>query len=149
VFKSLPLLRLDRALGHWRALPVVRPKGGWLRAIRGALGMTTRQVARSVGVSQAAVVDAERSEAKGDITLKTLGRYADALGCDVFYALVPRQSLTQTVETQALQVAEATVARTREAMDPMDRAASAGQVDAEVAALRAQLLAGRRSHLWR
>jgi transcriptional regulator with XRE-family HTH domain len=45
--------------------------------------MTTRQLAKSVGVTQAAVVDAERTEASGDITLATLQRYAAALGCEV------------------------------------------------------------------
>ena len=149
MFRTLPLQRLDRALGLWRALPVVRPQGGWLRAIRGALGMTTRQLARSVGVSQGAVVDAERNEAQGDITLNTLGRYADALGCDVFYALVPRRPLALTVEAQAQKVAQDEVARVREAMNAEDREITVGQVDREVAALRTQLLAGRRSRLWR
>jgi transcriptional regulator with XRE-family HTH domain len=55
-----------------------------------ALGMTTRQLAKAVGVTQAAVVDAERREAKGDITLTTLQRYAAALGCELTYALLRR-----------------------------------------------------------
>ena len=75
MLRSLPLQQQDNTLSPW-------PSGGWLRAVRQALGMTTRQLAKAVGVTQAAVVDAEGSEAKGDITLTTLQRYAAALGCD-------------------------------------------------------------------
>src|SRR5579872_3981202 len=80
MLRSLALHQLDETLKRWRELPRSRPSGGWLRAIRQALGMTTRQLAKAVGVSQAAVMDAERTEAKGDITLSTLQRYATALG---------------------------------------------------------------------
>jgi transcriptional regulator with XRE-family HTH domain len=60
--------------------------------------MTTRQLAKAVGVTQAAVVDAERTEAKGAITLTTLQRYAAALGCELTYALVPKRPLQEVVE---------------------------------------------------
>ena len=147
-FKTLPVHRLDAALARWRALPLVRPRGGWLRAIRNSLGMTTRQLARRTGVSQAAVVDAERHEVGGDISLNTLRRYAEALDCDVFYALVPRQPLVTTVEAQALRVAQEEVERARAAMSPEDREASRVMVEREVDALRTRLLRGRRSRLW-
>ena len=101
IIETLALRQIDESLGPWRALPRARPQGGWLRAVRGALGMTTRQVANTVGVTQAAVVDAERNEAKGDITLTTLQRYAAALGCEVSYVLVPERPLQQMVEERA------------------------------------------------
>ncbi|MDB6046858.1 MAG: Helix-turn-helix domain [Gammaproteobacteria bacterium] len=46
--------------------------------------MTTRQLAKAVGVTQPAVSETERTEARGDITLATLQRYAAALDCKVF-----------------------------------------------------------------
>ena len=67
--------------------------------------MTTRQLAKAVGVTQAAVVDAERTEAKGDITLTTLQRYAAALGCELTYALVPKRPLQEVVEERAERIA--------------------------------------------
>lgn len=149
MFRNLPLQRLDRALTRWRELPYVRPQGGWLRAIRNSLGMTTRQMAVRVGVSQAAVVDAERNEAGGDITLNTLQRYATSLDCQVFYALVPRQPLQSTLEAQAGKVARDMVAHRRLPMSLEDLALSAAEIDQEVAALSAELLRGRRSKLWR
>ncbi|HWO39222.1 MAG TPA: hypothetical protein VNO32_61400 [Candidatus Acidoferrum sp.] len=69
MLRSLALHQLDKLLDKWRVLPRSRPSGGWLRAMRQALCMTTRQLAKSVGVTQAAVVDAERTEAKGAMSL--------------------------------------------------------------------------------
>ena len=51
--RSFPLQQLDTILSPWRS----RPSGGWLRAVRLALGMTTHQLPKVVGVTQAAVVD--------------------------------------------------------------------------------------------
>ena len=116
MLKTLPLRQLDRSLAPWRKLPRSRPAAGWLRAVREALGMTTRQVATAVGVSQGAVVDIERTEARGDITLATLQRYAAALGCDLVYALVPRLPLQRTIEAKADQIARLQVARVSQSM---------------------------------
>src|ERR1700689_4764005 len=98
MLRSLPLQQLDKTLSPWRSLPRSRPSGGLLRAVRQGLGTCTRQMAKAGGVTQAAVVDAERTEAKGDITLTTLQRYAAALGCDLTYALVPKRPLQEVVE---------------------------------------------------
>src|SRR5258708_34482553 len=116
VLRSLPLQQLDQALAPWRPLGRPRPKGGWLRAIRQALGMTTRQLAKAVGVTKAAVVDAERSEAKDDITLATLRRYATALDCELVYALVPNRPLQEPLESRAYMVLRVHVFRLSESM---------------------------------
>ena len=41
------------------------PVRGWIKAIREALGMSTAQLAKRLGVKQPSVVALERSEAKG------------------------------------------------------------------------------------
>src|SRR6185437_11249409 len=107
----------------------------WLRAIRQALGMTTRQLATSVGVTQAAVVDVERTEARGDITLATLQRYAAALGCELNYALVPKRSLRETVEERADHLAREQVARVRHSMALEEQLTSQNHLEREVAEL--------------
>ena len=149
MLRTLALRQIDESLGPWRALPRARPKGGWLRAVREALGMTTRQVANTVGVTQAAVVDAERNESKGDITLTTLQRYAAALGCEVSYVLVPKRPLQQMVEEQAERVAREQVSRVRHSMALEDQPTSGRHMEREVAEIRKKLLEGKRSRLWR
>lgn len=148
MLRSLPLQQLDKTLGPWRALTYARPSGGWLRAIRQTLGMTTRQLAKSVGVTQAAVVDAERTEAKGDITLATLQRYAAGLGCEVAYALVPIRPLQEMVEQQADRIARDQVSRVRHSMALEGQLTSEEHSEREIAELRRKLLEGKRSRLW-
>jgi predicted DNA-binding mobile mystery protein A len=148
MLRSLPLQQLDQTLGPWRSLPRSRPSGGWLRAVRQALGMTTRQLAKSVGVSQAAVVDAERTEAKGDITLATLQRYAAALDCELRYALVPKRPLQEAVEERADHIARDQVSRVQHSMALEDQSTSKEHLERETAALRRKLLEGKRSRLW-
>jgi predicted DNA-binding mobile mystery protein A len=101
-----------------------------------------------VGVTQAAVVDAERSEAKGDITLTTLRRYASAMNCELVYALVPNRPLQEILEARAEQVARDQVLRARHSMALEDPQITSDHFEREVAALRAMLLAGKRSRLW-
>src|ERR1700733_8972783 len=83
-----------------------RPPKGWLRAIRDALGMTTAQFARRLGVSQPRIIELEQSEVSGGVTLNTLQRAAEALGCRLVYALIPEQPLADTVRERAELVAQ-------------------------------------------
>jgi len=77
------------------------PIKGWIKAIREALGLTTEQLARRLGMKQPTLYELEKSEAKGSIELRTLRRVADALDCTLVYALVPKKSLQETVRARA------------------------------------------------
>lgn len=102
-----PSEQLDKRLNELRHLTkATRPSRGWIRAVREALGMTTAQLARRMDVRQPRIVELEKAEASGNITMRSLERAAEALGCQVVYALIPREPLTTTLEQRALQVAE-------------------------------------------
>jgi predicted DNA-binding mobile mystery protein A len=107
-------LRLDerfRELGPaQRYAPPVR---GWVKAIREALGMSTAQLAKRLGIKQPSLVEIEQSEAKGTIELATLRRLAQALDCTLVYALVPNKPL----ETAVRERARAFVNRRREPVE--------------------------------
>ena len=93
---------LDSRFATLRPLSKIqRPPKGWLRAVRDALGMTTKQFARRLGVSQPRIVELEQSEASGTVTLNTLQRAAEALGCRLVYVLVPEKPLAETVRERA------------------------------------------------
>src|SRR5580700_12271517 len=83
-----------------------RPPKGWLRAVRDALGMTTAQLGRRLGVSQPRIVELEQSEVSGSVTLNTLQRAAEALGCRLVYTLIPERPLTETVRERAELITE-------------------------------------------
>lgn len=126
---------LDDRFTAWRMLPArgARPHGGWIRAIREALGMTAEDLADRLGVSQPSLTRLEKSERAGNIRLDTLTRVADALECDVIYALVPRRPLDEMVTMQARQRALERVGRVSHSMaleqQSIDDAKLAARVD--------------------
>lgn len=86
------------------------PKGGWLKAIRLTVGMPSAYVARKLHITARTFRDFEKNEAAGTINLKTLKRAADAMDCDLVYAVVPRAgSLQAMIEKQARKRAEGVV----------------------------------------
>jgi len=98
---------LDSRFATLRALSYAqRPPKGWIRAIRDALGMTTTQYAKRLGVSQPRIVELEKSEQSGGVTLNTLQRAAEALGCRLVYVLVPERPLAEVVTKRAAEIAE-------------------------------------------
>lgn len=98
---------LDSRFAAFRALShAQRPPKGWIRAIRDALGMTTSQYAKRLGVSQPRIVELEKSEQNGGVTLNTLQRAAEALGCRLVYVLVPERPLAEVITERAAEIAE-------------------------------------------
>jgi len=82
-----------------------RPRAGWIRAIRGALGMSQAVLAQRLGISASAVNKLEHAELHGGITVAKLAEVAAALDCTLAYALVPNSSLDDTVTRQAREAA--------------------------------------------
>jgi len=78
--------RVSSALKHIR-----RPERGWIRAIRDALGINGPQLARRLGVSKQRISVLEKAEIEGGASLNSIRQAADALNCDLVYALVPRE----------------------------------------------------------
>ena len=117
-FDELRVRQLDEALAPFQDLrnrPA--PRRGWLRTIREALGMTARQLAARTGKSKTTVLSTERNEASGTVQLDSLQNLADALDCDVAYAIVPRTSLRERLDRQARTIASQTVGRVSASME--------------------------------
>ncbi|HLW89507.1 MAG TPA: mobile mystery protein A [Terriglobales bacterium] len=106
-FRNLRLKQLDRTLKPFRAAAKnPRPQKGWLRAIREATGISASEVARTLQTSRQLPVQLEKAEAEDRITLKSLRAAANALGCELVYALVPKantlhEMLEQRARTEA------------------------------------------------
>jgi transcriptional regulator with XRE-family HTH domain len=81
----------------------------WIRTRREELGWSTYELARRAGVAQPSVINWERRERDGSITLATLQKAAVALGCTVDYRLSasPRTSATATPKQKANRPAAA------------------------------------------
>ena len=105
--KELRLAQMDAVLQDAASHPLPpRPPAGWLRAIREALGMTSGVLAERLGVTASGARKLEQAEAIDAITLGTLRRVADALDCDLQYALVPRRPLREMRWQRALHLAQ-------------------------------------------
>jgi predicted DNA-binding mobile mystery protein A len=124
-----------------------RPAGGWVAAIRSALGMTTRQLATRIGVRQPSVVALEKSEVAGTASLNTLRRAAEAMNCELVYMFVPRRSLDATVRQRAMSLAEIHVAAVSHSMDLEGQGISTKERTAEARRL-AEALLEQGSRLW-
>lgn len=127
---------------------VEAPREGWIRVIRKALGMTGRQLARRLGVSQAAVSQYEKAESDRSITLGTLQTVAAALECEVVYALVPRPSLQTILEKRAHRIATRMVGRVSRSMRLEEQAVSSEEDKRQIEDLTRQILFDRPRNFW-
>ena len=127
---------------------LARPQKGWLRAIRDALGMTAEQVAQRLGVSKPRISTMEKDELRGALTLSTLEKAAQAMGCRFVYAIVPEESLQALVEKQAHRQASAILNRTSHTMGLEQQGVSDQEREAQLLKLASDLLAKESSKLW-
>ncbi len=81
------------------------PKQGWISAVRQALGMTAKQLAERVGLSQPRIAKMELNE--NNLKISTMKKIAEGLDCDFVYVFVPKSSLQETINRQARIKAEA------------------------------------------
>ncbi len=108
--------QLDKNLAGLKASNTQVPVKGWIRAIREALGMSGRQLAQRLKVSQPRIPRLEQDELSGSVTIKTMHQVAEALDCTFVYALVPRTSLEDTLRAQACMVAQDRIERVAHSM---------------------------------
>jgi predicted DNA-binding mobile mystery protein A len=102
-FRRLRVKQLERALEPFGAAKnSPRPQKGWLRAIREATGISLRGMATRLKKTPTLAAKLEKSEEEYRITLASLRDAADALGCQLVYALVPKSgSIQQLAEEGA------------------------------------------------
>jgi predicted DNA-binding mobile mystery protein A len=140
---------LDKRFAALRPLTEsARPPKGWLRAVRDALGMTTAQYARRLGVSQPRIIELEQSEASGGVTLNTLQRAAEALGCRLVYVLAPEKPLSDTVRERAETVATRQLADIEHTMRLENQAVADKQFIRGLHRQRIEELLRRPARLW-
>lgn len=149
-FSELKLRQLDANLNRWHSanLPP-RPSTGWIKAIREGLGMAATHLANRLGVTTSTVTRLETSEADDTISLATLRRAAEALGCELQYALVPKQSLADTLKNRALTLARQQMASVSHTMVLEAQVTSRETVEAQTRELAENLLNGSRRALWK
>ena len=149
-FSELQLRQLDASLNRWRSADLPpRPPSGWVKAIRESLGMAAAHLAARLGVTTSTVTRLETSEADDTISLGTLRRAAEALDCELRYALIPKQSLADTLESRAMSLARQQMAAVSHSMALEAQSTSREAVELQTRVLAEELLKGSRRALWR
>jgi len=89
--------------------------------------MSATDLAARMGVEPSTVVRLELSERQRRVQLSTLDRAAQALDCEVVYALVPRRPLVDVVDERARQLAREELSRLDHTMLLEDQRVDDGQ----------------------
>ncbi|MCC7045833.1 MAG: helix-turn-helix domain-containing protein [Alphaproteobacteria bacterium] len=66
------------------------PVGGWLRSVREMLGISLKDAARNAGITPQSLLATEKGELRGSVSLASMGRAANAIGCDFVCFVMPR-----------------------------------------------------------
>lgn len=98
--------QLDRNFESFKIkVNTLRPKKGWIKEIRMALGMSMADLGSRMGVIKQRIEALEKSEVSGNVTVDSLKRAADAMDCEFVYYFVPRQGLQKFLEEEARKIA--------------------------------------------
>lgn len=132
--KSLQLQQLNsKMLGFATLKQVAIPPIGWIKAIRTAVGMSMQQLGNKLNVSRQGVLDIEKREKDGSITIKSLREIARAMDMQLVYGFVPNDgSLDALIEKRATELATQIVMRTANTMKLEDQANSNKRIETAI-----------------
>lgn len=143
---------IEKKLRPWTALRTDNvPRSGWIKAVRGALGMNTRQLAERVGVEQSNITRLEEREPSGKITLERLAKTAHAMNCKLIYAIVPNDrfaTLEAIIDERARDLAQQLVRTTEHSMRLEKQGANDDDLAKEVDRLANQMKSKMDSRIW-
>jgi len=132
--KSLQLQQLNsKMLGFASLKQVAMPPTGWIKAIRTTIGMSMQQLGNKLNMSKQAVMDIEKREKDGSITIKSLREIARAMDMQLVYGFVPNDgSLDALIEKRTTELATQIVMQTANTMKLEDQSNSKQRIEAAI-----------------
>jgi predicted DNA-binding mobile mystery protein A len=116
----LTIKQLDRQLKEWQMLnhKYNKPGAGWIKTLRLALSMSAEQFADRLGLKRGRINQLENAEVHDAVTLRALKEAANALECELVYAIVPKGNATleDIIKDRAKQIADEQVGRVAHSM---------------------------------
>lgn len=147
--RRLRLEQLDKRISRVKSvLQISSPRDGWIKQIREALGISARQLATKIGMSQPTLAKIEKSETERTVSLKTLDRIAEALECKLIYAFVPRDSFEKLVYRRALLASEKLVKRVSHSMELERQGISVKKRQAQIEEMADEMARNLSKDLW-
>jgi predicted DNA-binding mobile mystery protein A len=128
---------------------LIVPPIGWIKAIRKGIGMSMEQLGKKLSITKQAVMDMEKREKEGAITIKSMQEIAKAMDMRFVYGFVPNAgSLEQMIETRALEIATKIVHRTSTTMKLEDQANSNKRIENAIKERAAEIINKTPKILW-
>lgn len=101
---------------------ITPPPTGWIKAVRTSLGMSLQQLGNKISITKQSLMEIERREKDGTITLKTLRDAAHGLDMELVYGFVPKDgTLEALIDRKAKELATQIVLRTSNTMKLEDQ----------------------------
>lgn len=132
--KTLQLQQLNNKMLRFASLKEeVVPSTGWIKAIRTSLGMSMQQLGNKLNISKQGVLDIERREKDGSISIKSLREVAHVMDMKLVYGFIPLDgTLDALIEKKAKELAKQIVMRTAHTMQLEDQANSNERIEAAI-----------------
>ncbi len=129
--KSLQLQQLNTKMLSFSELKHLKmPPIGWIKAIRTAIGMSMQQLGNKLFISKQGILDIEKREMDGSITIKSLKEIARVLDMQLVYGFVPNDgSLDALIEKKATETATKIVMRTANSMKLEDQGNTQNRIE--------------------
>lgn len=140
---------LDNKISSLPALQKMqRPHKGWIKAVKEALGMSSKQLAARLKVSPPRITALEKSEVDETVTLASLRRAAEALDCALVYSFVPKGSFEDILQSRARRIAAEVIGKVDHTMRLEAQNLGSEKLADEIESLAAQILRDQHKIIW-
>lgn len=127
----------------------ILPSLGWIKTIRTGIGMSMEQLGKKLSITKQAVMDIEKREKEGAITIKAMQEIANAMDMKFVYGFIPTEgSLELMIEKKALEIATKIVLRTSTSMKLEDQANSKKRIETAIKERAAEIIKNTPKILW-
>ena len=141
--------QLDRFYNELKKLNLKRPKKGWVNEVRNALGMSLEDLGKRLGTIKQRVQAIEKSELEGRVTVESLQKAAEAMGCEFIYFIVPKDSLEGVIEAQAESVARSMLSQVDKTMKLEKQGLESSEQRKAIEDMKKKILTKNLNKLWK
>jgi predicted DNA-binding mobile mystery protein A len=117
VYELLSIKQLDEKLKPLKDLKIMNPTFGWIRYIRESLCLPASRLGILLNMKQPSIVGMEENERAKKITLETLEKAANAMGCDLVYAFVPKSTMLDFISDKQKEIGQKIVRNANHTMN--------------------------------
>ena len=147
---KLQIQQLNEKLNNLNGLQHLDvPTIGWIKAIRSSICMSMEQLGKKLSITKQAVMDIEKREKEGAITVKSMQEIAKALDMKFVYGFVPNDgNLELMIEKRSIEIARKIVQRTSTTMKLEDQSNSKERLEKAIQERAAEIINKTPKILW-